>query len=219
MTSQNLPVRFMVRQSNLSPAADDTYVPGRATRLGLPVITDFYVYMALAGKAYQINAGTISTPLVGDVVLTNSAAEMCIDAASGLTLIPVNLNVALRLTTGTLHEYAVKSVASASTGGAAFVPLPLLLGGSAATATARVAAAGGVAVAAELATTTMRHWAYSNPVAGGAGNETGELDWSPRTPPVIKGVGCLYVQIAATGTGPSYYASLDFIEAPTASLL
>ncbi len=211
---------FRIRQSSLLTAQDDSYVTGVATRLGLPVQVDFLLYMALAGKAYQILAGTISTPVVGDVVLTNANCEMAVDAPSGLCIIPTALNIALRLTTGTLHEYAVKAVAGSSSVGAAFVPLPLLLGGSASTATARVANNGGVTVPSELATTTTRLWAYSNPVAGGAGNETGSLNWEPRTPTIIKGAASvLYVQIAATGTGPSYYASLDFIECPTANLL
>lgn len=204
---------FRVRQSTLNAYPDGTEAPGVAGRLGLQTIQDFYLYMALAGKSYQVRAGTITTPLVGDVVITDTAAEMCVDAASGLTVIPVRLGLGLRLNTGTLHEYAVKSVAAASSAGTAFVPLPLLFGGAASAATARVQAAGAVTVAAELATTTRRHWEYSNPVAGGAGNDASPLLWEPRMPPIIKGTACLYVQVAATGTGPSYYGSLDFIEA------
>lgn len=211
---------MIVRQTTLSPYGENTRTPGITGRLGTQVIQDFYLYMALAGKAFQVRAGTITTPLVGDVVITDTAAEMCVDAASGLTIIPVKLDLSVRLATGTLHEHAVKSVGAASTAGTAFVPLPLVLGGDAASATARVAAAGGVTVAAELATTTRRHWSYSNPVAAGAGNDTGLVQgWEPRMPPIIKGVGCLYVQIAATTTGPSYYCSLDFLEASTSSLL
>lgn len=214
MTNQD----FIVRQTNLSPAADDTYVAGRATRLGLQAVTDFFTYMALAGAAYQVRAGTITTPLVGDAPITDTRAELCVDAALGTTIIPTQLYIAIRLGTGTLHEYAVKSVAAASSAGTAFVPLPMLLGGNAAVSTARVQAHA-VTVAAELATTTRRHWAHSNPVAAGAGNDIPPTLWTPRMPPIIKGIGCLYVQIAATTTGPSYYANLDYIEAPTASLL
>ncbi len=177
--------------------------------------------MALAGAVYQVRAGTITTPLVGDVVITDTAAELAINAALGLTVIPVEMDLSIRLGTGTLHEYAIKSVAAAATvgTGAAFTPLPLLLGGSAAAATAFVGAAGAIVVAAEVATTTRRHWAYSNPVAVAAGHDAPKLRWEPRMPPIIKGVGSVYLQVAATGTGPSYYASLNFIEAPTASLL
>ena len=205
-------------QSAFDRAAEGTGVPGRASRLGIQVVKDFYLYAALMGAGFQIRAGTISVPLVGDVVITDTAAEMAVDASSSLTIIPVRLDLSLNLNTGTLHEYAVKSVGAASSAGTAFVPLPLLLGGTAASSTARVQAAGAVTVAAELDTTTRRHWSYSNPVAGGAGNDASPLAWEPKMPPIIKGLGCLYVQVAATTTGPSYFASLDYLEFSSALL-
>lgn len=210
--------QFIVSQTAFDRATDGSYVPGKANRLGVQVVQDFFQYAALMGAGFQVRAGTITTPLVGDVVITDTAAEMCVDASSAITIIPVALDIAVRLGTGTLHEYAVKSVGAASSAGTAFAPLPLLMGGTAAVSTARVAAAGGVTVPAELATTTRRHWSYSNPVAVGAGHDAPPLKWEPRMPPIIKGTGCLYVQIAATGTGPSYFASLDYLEFPSATL-
>lgn len=218
---------LIVRGDALSPYGEGNPIPGVANRLGMQVISDFYLYMMALGAAFQVRAGTITTPLVGDVVLTDTAAEYCVDAPSGTTIIPVSNNIAVRLGTGTLHEYAVKSVGTVSSAGTAFVPLPLRTGNKngssgvvAATTTARVAAAGGVTVTAELATTTRRHWAYSNPVAVGAGHDSGlGLVWEPRMPPMLVGPYCVYVQIAATTTGPSYYAAMEYLEVPTATLL
>ena len=211
-----------VQQNSLSAFGESTLSPGIASRLGLEVVLDFYTWAALMGRAYQVRAGTITTPLVGDVVVTDTAAEMCADAATGTPIIPVNLNIGLRLLTGTLHEYAAKSVATVSSAGTAFVPLPLRSNGAAAVATARVQAAGAVTVTAELATTTLRHWNFSNPAAGATGalpTAGYDLQWNPRMPPVLVGPRCFYVQIAATGTGPSYYANFDFLEFETAVLL
>jgi hypothetical protein len=188
------------------------------------VVMDWMTHAIMMGMGYQVRAGTITTPLVGDVVITDTAAEMCVDALAGYTVIPMSMNVSIRLGTGTLHEYAVKSVGAASTAGTAFIPLPLrttnpTAGGtaSAAVTSARVQAAGAVTVAAELATTTLRHWSWANPVAVGAGNDAIIPAWEPLRPPILDGLRCLYVQIAATGTGPSYYANLDYIEAVTAN--
>ena len=214
-----MPLDKMIVTSLPNGGTHGSYTGGIANKFGVQTIMDFYLQMALLGKAYQVRAGTITTPLVGDVVITDTAAEYCVDATSGLTIIPVNSNISIRLGTGTLHEYAIKSVGVVSSAGTAFVPLPLLMGGDAALTTARVAAAGGVTVTAEAATTTRRHWSFSNPVAAGAGHEPKVLDWSPRMPPIIKGAGCLYVQIAATTTGPSYYSSLDYLEIPTSTIL
>lgn len=184
-------------------------------RSGALVVMDFYTKALLDNKGYQVRAGTITTPLVGDVVITDTAAEYCIDPASGMEVVPVCQFISIRLGTGTLHEYATKSVAGASSAGTAFVPLSLNMGitvagvNTTATTTARVQAAGSVTVTAELATTTRRHWSYSQPIAMGAYSR--EVPWEPRGLRIGSG-NCLYTQIAATTTGPSYYANLDFLE-------
>src|SRR3990172_9190727 len=114
-------------------------------------VMDWRAAMILDGRGYQVRAGTITTPLVGDVVITDTAAEFCVDAASGTAIIPVAQIISIRLSTGTLHEYATKSVATVSSAGTAFVPLPLKSNGAAAVSTARVSAAGGVTVTAPAA--------------------------------------------------------------------
>lgn len=207
-----------VSQDTLLAAGENTWANVKASKRGDLVIIDWYAMMAQEGRVFQVRAGTITTPLIGDVVITDASAEMCADAASGTTIIPTYLNASIRLGTGTLHEYAAKSVGAVSTAGTAFVPLNLLQGGTAATSTARVAAAGGVSVAAELATTTRRHWTAANPVAVGAGNTLTVFDWRPVAPPVNVGPACFYVQIAATGTGPSYYAHFNYVELPTTAI-
>lgn len=187
---------------------------------GAQVVMDFFTKAVLDGKGWQVRAGTVTTPLVGDVVITDTAAEYCIDTgAQAITLIPFHQDIAIRLGTGTLFEFAVKEVSTASTAGTAFAPLALKAGTTGVASTARVAAAGGVTVTAELATTTTRHWAWSQPIAMGA--YVGSTSWDPRAV-IVKGTAttarCLYVQIAATTTGPSYYANLSYLEFTNSSL-
>lgn len=201
------------------------YKEGLIDPSGALVMMDFFTKASLDGRGYQVRAGTITTPLVGDVVITDTAAEYCVDPAIGFTWLPAYNNIAIRLATGTLHEYAVKSVAGASSAGTAFVLLSTSMPAiTASGATARVQAAGAVTVTAELATTTRRHWEWSNPAAGFTGALPGDQHqtWEPRLLPRISttaaSASCLYVQIAATGTGPSYYAHMDGFLFPTASL-
>ena len=200
----------------------DGWRPQRLSPTGETIVRDFFTDLLINGYGYQVRAGTITTPLVGDVVLTDASAEMSVDAANGTTNIITELQIAVRLHTGTLQEYAAKSVATSSTAGTAFVPLPLIVGGTAGTSIARVAAAGGVTVTAELATTTRRHWEYAHPLAAAAGSDPGILAASVlRKPVILKGGSagtCFYVQIAATGTGPSYYAHFDYFEMATTLL-
>ena len=90
------------------------------------------------------------------------------------------------------------------------MPLPLLMGGAAASGIARVQTAGNVVVTAELATTTRIHYSWAQPIAAGA--YTTSYEWQPAAPPVLNGAASLYVQIAAATTGPSYFANLDYVE-------
>jgi len=193
----------------------------KGNKLGFAIQQDFYTQMAIEGRAYQVKAGEISAPAVGDIKITDTAAEMCVDIASGTTVIPVYANVSINLAVNLLTEVAGKSVGALATVGAAFVPLPLLMGGPSAVATARVAetgsAATGVTVAAEVSTTTLRHFSFDQPIQAGAWDTT--YDWEPKAPPVLSGVSCFYIQVAANLTaGPSYYAHFDFIELPTANI-
>lgn len=226
-----MPSGLIVNQDTLGTFAEGANISARASRLGLQVVEDFYLHMALIGASFQIRAGTITTPLVGDVPITDTRAEYCVDAAAGITIIPVYGNISLRLMATLALEMGIKSVGAVSSAGTAFVPLPLKTVGprqaatpTAAVSTARVAAHA-VTVTAELATTTRRHWSYANPTGNTtAGTNLGIYngvvpDWAPRMPPILAGPVCLYCQIAAATTGPSYYASLDYIEAPTATLL
>jgi hypothetical protein len=187
----------------------------KLNRMDMLAVSDFYLQALFEGLAYSIRAGTITTPLVGDVVLTDAAAEMALDAPSGVAAMPVYCSISINLGTGTLHEYAIKSVAGASSAGDVYVPLPIYLDGTTAKSgsrcSARVDAAGGVTVTAELNTTTRMHWSAGLPVAVAAGEQS-TFEWNPKLPPIIQNNACCYVQIAATTTGPSYYANLDFIE-------
>lgn len=183
---------------------------------GAAVVMDFYAKAVLDGRGYQVRAGTITTPLVGDVAITDTAAEYCVDGATGLVFMPVSQNISIRLGTGTLHEYAVKEVATASSAGTAFALLPLRAGAGSSGLSARVSAAGGVTVTAELATTTTRHWSFSQAIAAGA--YVADCHWEPLRPPPVMGARCLYTQIAATGTGPSYYANMDVVKFTQAEL-
>lgn len=205
-----------VEQDGISTAGEGTDVQVKASKMGYQITQDFYTQMAVEGRCFNVRAGTLSVPLVGDVLITDTAAEMCADATAGLTIIPVYCNINFNLAAATLFETAGKSVATVSSAGTAFVPLPLYSGGTPALTTARVQAAGAVTVTAEVATTTPRHFAWGHPIAAGAWPTT--YDWEPRVPPVLNGPRCFYIQIAGDTTGPSYFASFDYIELPTTAV-
>lgn len=189
------------------------------TTMGHLVVVNFYQAMILDGRGYQVRAGTISTPATGDVAITDTDAEMCADAASGTTLMPMTCSITLDAQGGDAFECAGKSVTVVSNSGAAFVPLPLKSDSSAAVSTARVEEAGVVQVPAELATNTVRHFEWSNEFVQDAGTEAplagNPFVWAPIAAPVLVGARCFYVQIASATTGPVYFAHFDYLEIPT----
>jgi hypothetical protein len=208
--------RVYVAQDTLDAAGENTWMAQKANKLGFQVQMDFYTQMAIEGRVYQVRAGTISVPLVGDADITDTKAELCADAPLGTTIIPVFCNISYNLAAATLFEAAGKSVATASSAGTAFVPLNLKSDGPAATSTARAAQTGGVTVTAETAATTLRHFSWSQPIAAGAYITT--YDWEPTAPPFLVGPRCFYVQVAGDTTGPSHFSHFDYIELPTVNI-
>jgi hypothetical protein len=166
--------------------------------------------LAAEGKAYQVRLGTVTSPVTGDVDITDTAAEAGVDAATGWVIIPIYLNASLEsLNGGTLPQISFKTVNAVTTSGTAFVPLNLKLGGPLATNVARVQVAGNVAVAAELNTTTRD--IFSNTLVIAASSKP----WADEvfeTPPVIFGPGSAYLQAGGPGFGPIYFAHFDYIE-------
>jgi hypothetical protein len=208
--------RIYVAQDTVDAAGEGTWMAAKGSKMGFQVIQDFYTQMAIEGRIYQVRAGTIATPLISDVVVTDTAAEFAVDPATGYIALPVFEQFAVETDAATLANYTTKSAAGASSVAAAFVPLPLMTGGAACASTARVAAAaGGCTVPAELATTTKVHFYYC---AATASLARPLIDWTPRTPPVIGAADVLYTQVASTGTACQYYAHLDFIELPLAAV-
>ena len=203
---------FTVYRSLAAGFGNNSAPPVRLTTMADQVVVRFYQAMVLDGRGYQVRAGTITAPLTGDVAITDTAAEMAADAAAGTTIIPVYLNASVEsLNGGTLPEIAAKSVATVSSAGTAFVPLPLKSDGSAAVSTARVQAAGSVTVTAELATTTLRH--FANVIAVAADSLLADHEFMPA--PVLVGARSFYVQVAGATAGPLYFAHFDYLELPT----
>ena len=209
-------IRLFVAQDATIAPGESTWVSAKGGKQGQLVIIDFFAQMAIEGRAFQIRAGDIATPLVGDVPIADTKAELCADCVAGTTIIPFSVPIGITLLPGTANQIKIQSVGVVSSAGTAFTPLPLYMGsGTAATTTGRVAAAGGVTVTAEAVTTTRLHFATG---AGIANTLNAPVHWEPRVPPVLAGAACLYVQVGGTTTGPSYFAAIQYIEIPTTAV-
>jgi len=200
-----------VDQNSLGETPNGERVRVRANKLGFLVVQDFYTEMAIEGHVFNITAGTVATPLAADIAVTDTKCDIALDPALGYVVLPAFQEIAIAVGTGaTINTIRTLSSAGISTTGGAMVPLNINSGGAACKSTARVAAAGGCVVAAELVTTTRQHFTWACPAAVAA--TPAVVVWTPRVPPTIKYGSCLYVQLAATGAGFTYYGHLDFIE-------
>ena len=195
--------------------------PARQTTMAELVVADSYLAWLLDGRGYQVRAGTIATGIAAQDVIGDTVAEMCADAASGTTVVPVHFGIGIRgIATATTVQIAVKAVGAVSSAGTAFVPLSLKQDGAAAVSTARVAA-GAVTVTAELATTTRRLFEYENVNTQTPTSALGTMETATMAAQTAQlryiGVGpaCVYVQVAATTAFPLYFATLDYFELPT----
>lgn len=206
----------------------ESWQPIRISARGEVAMIDFYHKMAMENRCYQVRAGTIATGLAADAVLTDTASQMCVDAALGLTIIPAELGVSIvSIATALLLTVKLKAVGAASSAGTVFVPLPMRQGGPASSSTARAMTDGGVTVAAEAVTTTRVLFeaienntetpttalASTMPISHAA------VAWQPRVPYIGDGVACVYLQVASTTAFNLHYAHLNYVELATASVL
>ena len=201
---------FQVYRGHAAGFGANSSPPARQTTFGDLVVASFYQAMILDGRGYQVRAGTVTTPLTADVLITDTAAEMCADAVAGTTLMPVFMQIDIEALGGPLPQVAAKSVATVSSSGTAFTPLPLKSDGAAAVSTARVAATGATTVTAELATTTVVHYIRTLAVAADV-----QAIWEPVAAPVLVGARCFYVQVASVTTGSTYFGNFNYLEMPT----
>ena len=203
------------RSQSGSSGGGNTFNPRQVmlNTMGQQITMDWMMKAVLDGAAFQLRAGTISVLIAGDGTgITDTAAEMAADVTLGTTIIPIESLTSIGVLTADAAEGAVKSVATISSSGTAFTPLPMRSGGPAAASTARVAATGAVTVTAELATTTLRHNYWFSEQGATPATDTAIADtqqlWRPIAAPVLVGPRCVYVQVAVA----TYMASLDYIE-------
>ena len=208
---------------NISPSGVPNWIPARATAQGEREMIDWITKRLLKGQGYQIRAGTVATGVAMDSVITDTDAEMCVDAPSGWTIVPVGFRISFDdIATATTVKVAVKATGAASNAGSAQIPLPLLQGAAGGSATARVQETGAVQVVAETALNTVRLFEYANVNTETPASATAPAALAGPLATIAasaaelryigKGVACVYVQAAATTAFPLYFAALDFIQ-------
>ena len=207
---------FDVRRALGAGFGNNSSPPVALTTFGQLVTVDWYTAMLMDGRGYQVRIGAISAPVTGDGTrITDLAAEMAVDAASGTTIFPCEMHLAIDAYTADEGEHALNSVGVVSSAGTAFTPLPLKADGAASVSTARAQATGNVTVTSDVVTTTVEH-SRSSAIGSGVTEADTLIPpkvqvWRPIGKPPLVGATALYLQVAIW----TYYARIDYIEVPT----
>lgn len=229
-------VQVKVNQDIPRSVDEGVWTDVKGTKRGELCIIDFFTQMVIEENAYQIRLGTTTNPVTSDATdITDADADAAVAALAETTVIPCELWISLDTQATDAIEMAAKSVGvSTMTGGTAFEPLNLCLGGKPAITKGMVGGAGAITVGAELDTTTRQHFHMSVeftkdaeteirsspkfPELGGPSSQGNPIIWHPKLLPVCKGAACFYVQVAGA-TACTYFAHFDYIELPTTSVI
>jgi len=211
-------IKGYVQQDSIRVLGDATEAPLKLSRRGELCVVDFFTQMALEKRGFEMRCGVDEATETGDDPVTTLQAEMCVDAWSGMTLIPCYFVGFLSTATGTVHEIGLKAHGVNSTAGTAIAPNPLWKGSNVASvAVGQLNDAGGVVVADDAVTDTNCLFEWGGSIAAGAYQVCWE--YAPLMPAMCAGPVCIYVQVGSTsggGAAPEYQCALHWIEMPTA---
>jgi hypothetical protein len=200
--------RVLAKTQNVARASDDTWTAIRATRDGAPIIAPWLIALVIEGKGYNVPIGQLTSPVTGTVAITDTQSEAASEAETGYAVMPVRFSVDIEALVGTLPQVCFKSVgALITTIGTSQPGINLKIGGPAPSGRTGVNDAGGVVVAAEVATTTRVHFAATQAVAA-----NNFLNVEFALPPLCVGPACFYLQVGSVGTGSTYFANYDYFE-------
>ncbi|MFA6046963.1 MAG: hypothetical protein WC718_18415 [Phycisphaerales bacterium] len=196
-------------------------VPVTGTRDGAIYVADYVQALALEGRLFTTEIGTLTTPTTFRIGVTTLQPELVIDVPSGSAIVPVEISVHLETLAGTITEIvAVTSTAlrgaGTSTAGAAL-----------STRTDRPVASGcsvyytysgnAVAVAGDI---EFWRWGFPWVTATAEGNAIMKAEWhlNRNTPQVIVGPGSVSLYIGATTTAPTGYVFASWLELPSSAI-
>jgi len=179
---------------------------------------DYVLSKALEGRIFHAILGGFSTPTTFRVAIDEDQPEMVIDVPTGTTIIPISIQAHLEASAGTITEI----VALAN---------PALVGGTATTGTLLSSRLGSGRTSSCVYRYTysgngtapasyIEFWHAGVAFADAVTEPTRMYAWDYRNaaPVVIVGPGALVVHIGATGTAPTGYAQLAFMEFASAMI-
>ena len=201
--------------------ADAQWVGARGTRDGAQYVASWLEALALEGRMFHANMGTVTTPITFLVTAANRP-DAWVRVPSGTTILPVKVNVALEAFAGTATELDIRTaendIGNGTSTAAAVGPQRAHTAGTiTSNCTARQLATGDTTAE----TSPISIYRRTIPTADAAGNDLAGSILVTREEmgyPVLVGPATLELFIAATTTQATGFVIVTWAEVPSNSL-
>ena len=201
--------------NTLLPAGNAVDRAIEVTRDGSLFVADYKLKLALQGRVFVVNAGTVTTPLTFLVTAANRP-DVVLRVPSGTTVMPLVVETVLEAAAGTATELDVRmasnDIGSGTSSAASVGPLNLRSDGP---VTSAVTARQLYTADATAETTPISLHRKTWPLAQATGLEPYVDYWMPDVPPILVGPASLAIYIAATTTQATGFVQILFAEVPS----
>ena len=216
--------RLFVQQNTVGRASDGSVVGQRGTRDGSAFVLPWYMGFALEGRVFTANAGSLATPVsAANAAVTNLRPMAVLRVPSGTTIIPIKTTISPRALAGTVNDIIVafcqNDVGNGTSSAMTVGPINSKTDATvASTVTARQLYTGDCTAPTNPVELLHRcdPYAQSADANGASLNTAINFPESPQdTLPILVGPASWLVYVGATTTGPTFYASFEWVEAPS----
>ncbi len=207
-------IRAIARTTGKGYNANGQLTDLTSTRDGALYTADYILNKAMEGRLFTVQLGVQSTPVTFRVALDADQPEMVVDVPSGVTIIPVSIDVVLEDAGGTDNEVvalANPALCGAATSTAGVILNNRLNSGLASACRYSYTYAGDCTAPANFVEFFRFNHAFVDEGDIIVGNA---IQWraSEAAPVVLVGPASLVIYIDGTGTAPAGYAKASFIE-------
>lgn len=206
---------------NVHRSSADQYRALAGTADGAAYTVDWFTALALEGRMYGLNVGTLSTPVAGHVGIDDDQPEAVLDVPSGTTIIPVSIDLYLEDSAGTDTE-VVFLTSQANVGAGTSTELSTIRNLRAdAPLTSSCTAYRSYTGNGTATSAGFEFYRSGYPFADATTDPVKKFHWSAKESgivPVIVGDGALVLYWAGTTTAPSGFAQIVYVEVPSTSI-
>jgi hypothetical protein len=206
-------MEFIARTFGKEVAARGTLKTLAGTQDGAAYVCDYVLNKAMEGRLFIAQLGTATTPVSGRIGYDADQPEMVIDVPTGVTIIPVSIQVALEDSAGTDNEIVAEAspaVTGAGTSNTGTSYCMRLNSGYSSSCVYRYTYSGNGTAPASYVEFWRDGYAFADTTVG----PIKTFAWSAYTSPapVLVGPASLLLHITGTTTAPAGFAKVVWAE-------